>query len=175
MRNTFRHHDALRLFVTVAQHSSFSAAAEELHVTKGAISSQIKNLETTLDLTLFQRNARGVVLTSDGLQLLTACQPHYREIEDEITALMGSNKPPVTVGISTYFASRWLSPKLMDFMQLHPDIPLRIQPMAQLFDLERQGVDVAIRWGRGDWSDVEIEPLLSMPSWPVCNPGSEKK
>jgi DNA-binding transcriptional LysR family regulator len=72
--------------------------------------------------------------------------------------------------MSSYFASRWLSPRLMSFMQLYPDIQLRVQPMTQLFDLERQGVDVAIRWGNGAWDDVEIIPFLTMPAWPTGNP-----
>ena len=73
------------------------------------------------------------------------------------------------MGMSSYFASRWLSPRLMTFMQSHPDIQLRIQPMTQLFDLEDQGVDIAIRWGNGAWDDVEITPFMPLSAWPVGN------
>ena len=57
----------------------------------------------------------------------------------------------------------------MSFMQAHQDIQLRIQPMIQVFDLEKQGVDIAIRWGSGDWNDVEITPFMAMPAFPVGN------
>lgn len=175
MQVAFRHHDSLRLFVEIAQYSSFSEAADALHMTKGAISYQIKTLEADLGLMLFERNSRGVVLTMEAQELLTTCGLHYRAIESELANLKGSENQPLTVGMSSYFASRWLSPRLMGFMQKHPDIQLRIQPMTQLFDLDRQGVDVAIRWGNGAWSDVDIVPLMPMPAWPVGNHAAAEK
>ena len=63
----------------------------------------------------------------------------------------------------------------MTFMQKHPDIQLRIQPMTQLFNLESQGVDIAIRWGDGAWDDVEISPFMPLPAWPVGNVESAHK
>jgi len=175
MSIAFKHHDSLRLFVEISQHNSFTDAADALHMTKGAISYQIKTLETDLDLKLFERNPRGVTLTSEGQQLLTASYPHYRDIEAELTALKGPLTQSLTVGMSSYFASRWLSPRLMTFMQIHPEIQLRIQPMTQLFDLDRQGVDIAIRWGNGAWDDVEITPFMPMPAWPIGNRDAVEK
>lgn len=166
----FKHHDTLRLFVEVAQHLSFSDAAEVLHLTKGAISYQIKTLEADLGFKVFVRSTRGVVLTDEGHRLFKATRPHFLGIEAKLEELKGPKARSLTVGMSSYFASRWLSPRLMRFMQLHPEIQLRIQPMTQLFDLERQGVDVAIRWGNGDWNDVEVLPFLKMSAWPVGNP-----
>jgi DNA-binding transcriptional LysR family regulator len=169
MSIAFRHHDTLRLFVEVAQQSSFSDAAISLHMTKGAISYQIKTLEADLGFKVFERTSRGVALTRKGQELLDASRAHYRAIEGELAGLKSAAVPSLTVGMSSYFAARWLSPLLMTFMQEHPDIQLRIQPMTQLFDLERQGVDVAIRWGNGVWDDVDITPFLPMPAWPVGN------
>ena len=169
MQTTFKHHDSLRLFVEIAQFGSFSEAAVALHMTKGAISYQIKTLEASLGLMLFNRNSRGVTLTSEAKQLLTACGSSYLAIEAELASLKGSDTQTLTVGTSSYFASRWLSPRLMTFMESYPDIQLRIQPMTQLFELDRQGVDVAIRWGNGAWNDVDIKPFMSMPAWPVGN------
>ncbi len=166
----FKHHDTLRLFVEIAQHRSFSEAAESLNMTKGAVSYQIATLESDLNLKLFEREPRGVSLTHEGQELLNASQSHYREIEAALNRLKGGGDPTLTVGMSSYFASRWLSPRLMTFMQKHPDIQLRIQPMTQLYDLERQGVDLAIRWGNGVWDDVDIQPFMPMPAWPVGNP-----
>lgn len=168
MASLFKHHDTLRMFVEIAQHGSFSAAAEALNMTKGAVSYQVTTLEADLNLTLFQRKSRGVSLTREGQDILNACQAQYRDIEAALNRLKGGDAT-LTVGMSSYFASRWLSPRLMTFMQKHPDIQLRIQPMTQLYDLERQGVDLAIRWGNGLWDDVDIQPFMPMPAWPVGN------
>ena len=165
----FRHHDLLRVFVEVAQHGSFSDAADALNLTKGAISYQIKTLETVLEMTLFRRDPRGVALTRNGKNLLMACRSYYQEIESEVLALKGIANQSLTVGMSSYFAARWLSPRLMSFMQMHQSIQLRIQPMIQLFDLELQGVDIAIRWGNGNWDDVKITPFLPLPAFPTGN------
>ncbi len=169
MSITFKHHDTLRLFTEVAQCKSFSDAAEKLHLTKGAISYQVKTLEASLGFDLFLRTPRGVDLTLKGQQLLGATRGHYHDIEQVLLALKTPTAQSLTVGMSSYFASRWLSPRLMTFMQKYPDIQLRIQPMTQLFNLENQGVDLAIRWGNGLWDDAEISPLMSMPAWPVGN------
>ena len=169
MASIFRHHDSLRLFVEIAQYNSFSDAAEALHMTKGAISYQIKALEADIGLLLFNRNARGVSLTPAGRDILTACRSSYQNIESELADIKGTNFQTLTVGTSSYFASRWLSPRLMTFMEMHPDIQLRIQPMIQFLELKRQGVDVAIRWGNGQWEDANIEPFMPMPAWPVGN------
>jgi DNA-binding transcriptional LysR family regulator len=171
----YKHHDTLRLFIEVAQHLSFSDAAENLHMTKGAISYQIKTLEADLGFKVFLRSTRGVVLTDEGHQLLTATRAQFLGIEAKLEEMKGLKIQTLTVGLSSYFASRWLSPKLMSFMQLHPDIQLRLQPMAQLFDLERQGVDIAIRWGNGAWNDAEILPFLTMPTWPTGSPDVAQK
>ncbi len=169
MRISFKHHDSLRLFVEIAQCGSFSEAAERLNMTKGAISYQIKVLEDDLGLALFTRGARGVALTASGQHLQEASGAPYRNIEAEVRALKSGVRQSLTVGMSSYFASRWLSPRLMTFMQSHPKIQLRIQPMTQLFELEDQGVDIAIRWGNGAWDDVEIMPFMPLPAWPVGN------
>lgn len=171
----FKHHDTLRLFVEVAQHFSFSDAAEDLHLTKGAISYQIKTLEADLGFKVFVRSTRGVVLTDEGHQLLYAVRSHFLGIEAKLDELKGPRTKTLTVGMSSYFASRWLSPRLMSFMQLHPEIQLRIQPMTQLFDLQRQGVDLAIRWGNGDWNDAAILPFLKMSAWPAGSPEVAEK
>ena len=139
-------------------------------MTKGAISYQIKSLEAELGLTVFERRPRGVALTDAGRELLSLSSPHFQNLEADLAAFRNSAEPPLTVGMSSYFASRWLSPRLMTFMQKHPDIRLRIQPMTRLLDLEGQGVDIAIRWGNGSWDDAIISPYMHMPAWPVGSP-----
>ncbi len=144
-------------------------------MTKGAISYQVKTLESDLRVALFERKPRGVVLTNEGQSLLRTCRVHYEGVETALEVFRSPDVPMLTVGVSTYFASRWLSPRLMGFMQAHPDIQLRIQPMTRLFDLKAQGVDLAIRWGDGMWDDVEIKPFMPCPAWPVGNPEAAEK
>ena len=169
MTARFHHHDLLRLFAEIARHASFSTAAAALNMTKGAISYQIKTLEADLGMSLFQRTTRGVTLTGDGLKLLAICQSRYVEIEAEIQMLKGVSTLSLTVGVSTYFAARWLSPRLMTFMQSHPEVQLRIQPMIEFSEAEMHGVDLAIRWGNGNWKGGTVTPFMPMPPFPVGN------
>ena len=74
----------------------------------------------------------------------------------------------ITIGLTTYFASRWLSSRLMTFIVDHPGIALRLQPMIDLIDLPSHHIDMAVRWGTGRWSDLEIEPLLACPAYPTA-------
>ncbi|WP_419904757.1 LysR substrate-binding domain-containing protein [Kiloniella sp.] len=158
------------MFNVVARHGSFAAAAEELNLTKGAISYQIKGLEDELGFTLFQRLPRGVLLTSKGQELLNTTKQAFDKIELKVSELRQADTRTLTIGVSTYFASRWLSPRLMDFMLAYPDIRLRVQPMIDQLGGEEEGIDLSVRWGNGKWSDMFIEPLFPSPSWPVGNP-----
>ena len=169
MASFFKHHDSMRLFIEVAKHDSLSAAANALNMTKGAISYQIATLEGQLRFRVFDRRPRGVTLTTKGQELLDFNAARYGDIERQIATLRADQSRTLTVGMSSYFAARCLSPRLMTFMQSHPDVQLRIQPMTQLLDLEGQGVDLAIRWGDGNWTDAAITPFLSMPAWAVGN------
>ncbi|WP_422369304.1 LysR substrate-binding domain-containing protein [Pelagibius sp.] len=166
----FRHHDSLRLFASIAEHGSFSDAAAALNLTKGAVSYQIQQLEAALGFALFHRRPRGIELTDRGRELRASAHPAFEDIERKIEGLRGGAEQSVTLGLSTYLASRWLSPRLMTFMQAHPEIRLRLQPMVDLVDLRGAGVDLTIRWGKGDWSDLEHAPLFACPAFPTGTP-----
>ncbi len=163
----FRSFDRIPIVEAIARLGSFSAAAEELNLTKGAVSYQIKQLESELGFAVFDRLARGIRLTQQGEDLLKTAQSALNTIEQKIEQLKTTDARALTIGVTTYFASRWLSPRLMEFMRTHPDIRLRIQPMINLVNLDAEGIDLAIRWGCGDWTDVQIEPLFNCPAWPV--------
>ena len=169
MSTRFQRHDTLRLFLEISRFSTLSAAADSLNMTKGALSYQIKVLEDALEMQLFHRKAKGVALTKQGTALVETCQPHFEALEQGLNDLIKADDMELTVGLSSYFAARWLSPRLMSFMERYPCIRLRLQPMTSLFDLENQGVDIAIRWGSGRWDDAKVEPFLQMPAWPVGN------
>jgi DNA-binding transcriptional LysR family regulator len=163
----FRSYDSLRLFHVVARHLSFTAAAEELNLTKGAVSYRISRLESDLGFPVFARRHRGISLTEKGRQLWQTSQAAFRDLDRQIAQLREVAPGRITVGLSTYFASRWLSPRLMTFIAGQPRIGLRLQPLIDLIDLGTHGIDMAIRWGRGDWRDLEIEPLLACPAFPT--------
>ena len=159
----FRSYDALRLFVTVAQHLSFTAAGQALNLTKGAVSYQIKQLEQELGFALFLRVPSGIVLTEKGRQLHTIARNSFTSLETAV-AVLKEEGTSITIGTSTYFASRWLAPRLMRFITQHPHIRLRLQPVIGAGDLPREQLDLMIRWGKGEWSDVLIEPLFLCPA-----------
>ncbi len=162
----FRSFDQLRVFNRVASHLSFTAAATELNLTKGAVSYQMTHLEEDLGFKVFHRSKQGIELTEQGRLLLTASRQAYGDLERAISNIRKSDSQDITIGMSTYFASRWLSPRLMRFMATHPDINLRIQPLIDLIDLSEVNIDVAIRWGKGDWSNPneQVEKIFSCPA-----------
>ena len=159
----FRNYDNLRSFTVVARYLHMSNAAQELSLSKGAVSYQIQQLEAELGFKLFSRARRNLRLTEHGSRLLQVAQPLFDEIEQEITRLGQGNRDRVTIGMATYFASRWLSPRLMHFITAHPEIGLRIQPLIDPTDLRSHELDLAVRWGKGDWHDPDFEIELIFP------------
>lgn len=165
----FRSYDSLRLFDAAARNLSFTLAAEELNMTKGAISYRIGRLESDLGFAVFERGHRSLALTERGERLWRSAQAAFRDLDRTIAELR-QDDDPVTIATSTYFASRWLSPRLMTFLTAHPRVALRLQPLVNLVDLGRERFDIAIRWGNGDWSDLQIEPLFPCPAFPTASP-----
>lgn len=166
----FKHYEGLRTFCVVARHGTVSAAAEEVSLTKGAVSHQIKALEGELGFALFQRQPRGMRLTQKGQEMLHVARSAFDSVDRQIAALRQDRERSLTLGVSTYFASRWLSSRLMEFTSRHPRVRLRIQPTTTLFGFESEGVDIAIRWGDGSWGDMMCRELFSCPAFPVASP-----
>lgn len=171
----FRSFDNLRLFDVVARHMSFTAASAELNLTKGAVSYQIARLEEELGFALFERRNRSILLTEKGKRLWHTSQVAFRDLEREIAELREESPSRITIGLSSYFASRWLSPRLMTFLADHPGIGLRLQPVIDLIDIRSEHIDMAIRWGKGDWTDLEIEPLFRCPAIPVAGSATAER
>lgn len=170
MATRFRCYDNLRSFTVVARHLSFTAAAEELNLTKGAVSYQISHLEDELGFQVFARRSRGIVLTDKGKRLWNSCRAAFNELEADIASLSREEHATITIGMSTYFASRWLSPRLMNFTSRHPQISIRLQPTIGLVDPIREGIDLLVRWGRGNWTDLRVETLFACPAIPTASP-----
>jgi LysR family transcriptional regulator, glycine cleavage system transcriptional activator len=161
----------LRAFEAVARHLSFTRAAEELHVTPGAVSQQIRSLEQLLGEVLFVRTKRSVKLTDAAIRMLPDIQAGFealsRAVNSETNVLTGKT---LTVSVAPSFASKWLVPRLPDFSDRHPEIDLRISATVALTDFRRDNVDLAIRFGRGTYNDVHTERLLPETVTPLCSP-----
>lgn len=149
----FRHFDNLRSFVVVGRHLNMGVAAGELNLSKGAVSYQIQQLEAELGFEVFTRQRRRLALTRNGSRLYQQAQRCFDMLEAEIEQLQPRPGLAINIGMATYFASRWLSPRLMRFIGNHADIALRIQPLIDLTDLSSNGLDMAVRWGKGGWKD----------------------
>lgn len=165
----FRQFDSLRTFTVVAACGGFAAAAERLNLTKGAVSYQIRQLEEALGFALFTRLPRGVALTPRGKVLQAAAGRAFDGLEAEIRRLQAADTPTLVIGVTSYFAARWLSPRLTDFMAAHPGLRLRLQPVVNTMDLAHEGVDLAVRWGNGRWRDVPCQRLFACPAFPTGN------
>ena len=162
---------SLRAFEAAARLGSFTAAARELSLTQGAISYQVQRLEANLGFALFERRVRRVSPTDAGKRLYRTTHRLLRELEDEIHAIAPRRQPLIlTAAVSTFFVTRWLSPRIGDFLGREPGITLRLQHSVNDPDFDFDDVDLAIRWGKGDWPGVISERLIASPMMVLCAP-----
>jgi LysR family glycine cleavage system transcriptional activator len=162
---------ALRAFEAAARHQNFSRAAEEIHVTHGAISHQVRALEEELGVQLFNRNGKRISITVEGEQFANVLRKSLAEIADAAEALKKSTRPKrLTITTMPSFASRWLAPRLGKFIDLYPDIEVVLQSSGQLTDFIREQVDVGIRFGRGRYPGLTVEKLMGDYYYPVVSP-----
>lgn len=153
---------ALRAFAATAELRSFSQAARVLNVTHAAVAQQVRALEDQLGRPLVQREGRGVSLTADGEQLAEALGEGFGAIQRGLEALRaGEADQPVRVTLTASFAAQWLMPRLKNFWEQQPDIGLSLHPDSKVVDLHRERMDLAIRYGNGDWPGVEANYLAS--------------
>lgn len=164
--------DALKVFESAARQLSFSQAARELCITKGAVSYQVRRLEEALDCALFQRAVRQVFLTPAGQQLLQTTQRIFAELDDTCKRIQpGESGHDVLIGATTYVALRWLSPRISGFNQSNPETSVLLQHSVNSENFRLQDVDFAILWCRMEGSKSPVRPLeLPMALFPVCSP-----
>jgi len=162
---------ALRAFEAAARHENFSRAADELHLTHGAISHQVRKLEDELGLALFVRNGRHVSVTPAGRQFALVLGKAYADIAAAVQALRPpSGSTRLTITSIPSFAARWLAPRLGRFIERHPDIEVVLQTNGALQDLAGEGIDVGIRFGRGHYPGLLVTPLMGDAYYPVASP-----
>lgn len=161
---------ALRVFEVAARHLNFTHAAAELHLTHGAISHQMKSLEVALGLALFRRGRRGVELTPQGIALAAVVRDALDRIAEGLVAIRGRPANAVTVSVLPSFATQWLIPRLADFQAQWPDIDVNIRAGQALADFVREDVDLAVRYGPGQWRGLSAMKLMDEAVFPVCSP-----
>lgn len=137
--------DAIRGFESAARHLSFTAAAEELCITQSAVSKQVKSLEDALGMALFLRGGKGLSLTPEGRQLYEAARASLAQLATAIDRLLAADRVSVSVTTTPSFAALWLAPKLAKFQALEPAIDVRVDASEARLNLEREGMDLAVR------------------------------
>lgn len=162
---------ALRAFEATARLQSVAAAADELCVTPGAVSLQIKELETALGMALFLRRPRRLVLTHPGETYYRSIRMAFslmREATAEMMARPGQGR--LTVACTPGFAVQWLVPRLGRFEAANPGVDVRISASNRLCDFTQDGIDLAIRHGIGPYEGLVGERLIDDDLVPVCSP-----
>ncbi len=157
-------------FVAAARHLSFTQAAAELNVTRVAVSQQIKALEAFLSVTLFHRLHRALSLTEAGeiyYEKVSQSLKHIQAATQAIRAAEDRNR--ITVTTTTGFSTYWLMPRVGEFRTLHPEIDLRFLISDTYLDLHTENVDVAVRYGDGDWDNLDCTFLQRERIFPVCS------
>lgn len=163
--------NGLRAFEAAARHLSFTLAASELNVTQTAISHQIRRLEEELGIRLFIRQNRALALTPEARDYLPGVRAAFNDLRLATDRLLRKDDDKVlTVSTLASLAAKWLLPRLTDFQEAHPGIDVRITTSTSLVDFQRDNVDAAIRYGRGQWAGLRADWLMADELFPVCSP-----
>jgi LysR family glycine cleavage system transcriptional activator len=163
--------NALKAFEAAARHESYTRAAEELCVTQGAVSHQVKALEAELGLKLFNRERQRLVITEAGRAYLIVVRDAFDRIAAGTERLLQRQSGGVlTVSTSPNFAAKWLVHRLGRFAEVHPEIDLRVSASLQHIDFAREDIDLAIRHGDGNESGLHVTRLCAEELFPVCSP-----
>ncbi|SMF17115.1 LysR family transcriptional regulator, glycine cleavage system transcriptional activator [Tistlia consotensis] len=163
--------NALRAFEAGARHLSFTKAAAELNVTQTAISHQVRQLEELLQVRLFRRLTRKVELTAAGRLLLPGLSEGFDRLAEAVALVeRRPDERVLTVSVTPSFGSKWLVGRLPRFWRGHADIELRLHHTMELVEFGRDEVDMAVRYGSGQWPGLAADYLLSVDLLPVCSP-----
>lgn len=161
----------LQTFEAAARHGNFSRAAEELHLTQSAVSRQIKELEASTGLQLFERIRQRVVLSEAGARLLPEVRHLLSEAERLVIGTLAADPvaQPLRVASLPTFGSRWLVPRLGQFMASHPEVALTLVSRDRPFSFEEEGVDLSIHFGEPVWPGAVTTFLCKEAVVPVAS------
>ncbi|WDH22901.1 LysR substrate-binding domain-containing protein [Pseudomonas chlororaphis] len=163
---------ALQAFEAAARHLSFTRAAEDLQITQSGISRQISNLERQLGVELFQRSGSRLILTDAGKSYLRDVDLMLNQLEEVTIDLVRGRKADVSlmIGGNPTFLSRWLIPRLENFFQLVPGVPIDIFPISDEIDFQTSDIDIAIARGAGAWTGARTLELFAEELAVVASP-----
>jgi len=163
--------NALRAFEAAARHMSITLAADELHVTAGAVSRQIQGLEDALGLQLLKRGHRQISLTRQGAAYYQAITRALESIREATRKLQrGSRRKQLKIRAYTTFAMRWLIPRLSGFHAAHPEIEVLLKASLEPVDFRKEDIDGAVRLGDGHWPGTNTYRLVANILAPVASP-----
>ncbi|WP_148252851.1 transcriptional regulator GcvA [Aidingimonas lacisalsi] len=163
---------ALRTFEAAGRHLNFTRAAEELGLTPAAVSFQIKEIEDQLDATLFTRTSRRIQLTSAGAVLFEAATDALDNLHRAASRArrIARGSAHLRISLGARFATHWLLPRLSRFREANPDLELTFDITDQVRDFDVDDVDVAIRFGNGQYAGAHSDCLFDTVVIPVCSP-----
>lgn len=174
--------NSLKAFEAVARLQSFTKAADELYVTRAAISHQIKHLEEFLGFALVERHNRSISLTPAGAAALPKLREGFNNLAEAVHEMRNKvSRETLNVWVAPSFASKWLVPRLHLFAKAHPGIDMSINGEARLVDATERtedldelfrsnNIDVMIRFGSGNYPNCKVEKLFSVHAVPLCHP-----
>ncbi|HXP76243.1 MAG TPA: transcriptional regulator GcvA [Stellaceae bacterium] len=161
--------NGLKAFEAAARHLSFTRAADELHVTQAAVSHQVKTLELRLGVKLFRRLPKSLRLTDEGQALLPELRDAFERMAraiHRVTSAQGASA--LSVSTLMTFALTWLVGRLPRFQARHPEIEVRLNTTGRMVDFAREDVDVAVRYGDGNWPGLHVEKMFEDELTPLC-------
>ncbi|MCA8929455.1 MAG: transcriptional regulator GcvA [Alphaproteobacteria bacterium] len=163
--------NSLRAFEAAARHLSFKKAAAELHVTPAAISQQVRTLEEYRGVVLFERLTRALRLTEAGEAALPLLREGFDRLAEACEAMGAVGRGRIiTVSVAPSFGAKWLVPRLERFRHAHPDYDIRVDAKDEHANFAGDGVDIALRYGRGDYPKLRSDCLIADVAFPVCSP-----
>jgi LysR family glycine cleavage system transcriptional activator len=174
--------NAVRAFEAAARHGNFTRAADELSVTQGAVSHQVRSLEEWFGFPLFERHKREVRLTQKGETYLTFVRAMLNELHSVTQMVRGkTTEESLCISVPESFAVNWLIGRLKSFTDQYPDLEVRLTSQNQIDDqgkiVGEEGshwVNLRIRYGRAKWPGLRVTKLFDEQIFPVCSPDIAK-
>lgn len=171
MTRKLAHLNALRALESVGRHMSFAKASRELSVTSGALSQQVRLLEDYYGVQLFRRHNRRISLTDEAAAIMPDLEAGFDRLSAAVVKLQShGGDGMITVSAPPTLALKWLVQRLGDFQARHPGIEVNLDSTDRVVELRREGVDLAIRYGRGVYPGLEVEKLADETLTPACAP-----
>jgi DNA-binding transcriptional LysR family regulator len=167
---------SLAAFEASARHGSFKRAAAELNVTPGAISRQIKSLETELGVDVFVRTQNGIVLSPEAEELYAVVSSAFSRTSEAVQRIKSKDSEArVTLACTHAFATMWLMPRMGSFWRRYPHIIINHLVSDNVRDFRRSEVDLRVRYGSGAWPDETSHRLMNETMYPVSSPSFAKR